>query len=88
MRFSHVVGAVLPAVALAANTTTEEGILSSGNVDLGTWAAAYAKATDLIAQMTNEEKVSVITGGSVSGAVNWTALEFKDGTQSVEGKLS
>ncbi|PMD41999.1 glycoside hydrolase family 3 protein [Hyaloscypha variabilis F] len=51
---------------------------------MGAWADAYAKAVALVAQLTNEEKVTIITGGSVS-SVNWTALEFKDGTQGVQG---
>ncbi len=71
------------------NTTTTdssaEGLLSSGNVDMGAWADAYARAVALVAQLTNEEKVTIITGGSVS-SVNWTALEFKDGTQGVQGR--
>ena len=66
------------------NTTATEGILSSGSVDLGDWADAYTKAAALVAQLTNEEKITIITGGSVS-SVNWTALEFKDGTEGVQG---
>ena len=86
---------LLPSVAIAqnstsfSNTTTDsssEGLLSSENVELGAWAYAYAKATALVAQLTNEEKVTIITGGSVS-SVNWTALEFKDGTQGVQGRI-
>lgn len=85
------VGCLLFASATRAQNTTSsnttsstEGLLSSGNVDLGDWADAYAKATALVAQMTNDEKISLITGSSGS-SVNWTALEFKDGTQSVQG---
>jgi beta-glucosidase len=52
---------------------------------MGAWADAYARAVALVAQLTNEEKVTIITGGSVS-SVNWTALEFKDGTQGVQGR--
>ena len=95
---SRLLGALLlPSRAIAQNststsntTTTDsstEGLLSSGNVDMGAWADAYAKAVALVAQLTNEEKVAVMTGGSVS-SVNWTALEFKDGTQGVQGKLN
>ena len=91
-----VLGALLlPSAALAQNTTSSsnttttesstQGLLSSGNVDLGAWADAYDKAVALVAQLTNEEKVTVMTGGSVS-SVNWTALQFKDGTQGVQGK--
>ncbi|KUJ21483.1 beta-glucosidase D [Mollisia scopiformis] len=77
--------AVAQNTTASTNTTTAaEGILSSGDVDLGTWTDAYAKAVALIAELTNEEKITIITGGSVT-SVNWTALEFKDGTQSVQG---
>jgi beta-glucosidase len=68
------------------NTTTG-GLLSSGNFDLGAWTGAYAKATAFVAQLTNEEKITIITGGSVSSSVDWTALEFKDGTESVQGRF-
>ena len=85
---------LLPGAAFAQNSTsssnttsdsTTEGLLSSGNIEMGAWADAYAKAVALVAQLTNEEKVTIMTGGSVS-SVNWTALEFKDGTQGVQGK--
>ncbi len=73
------------AVFAASNTTTAaaEGILSSGEVELGDWAAAYAKATALVAELTNQEKITIITGGSVDSV--WTALAFKDGTQGIQG---
>lgn len=85
--------ALLVPLAVAQNTTSSnttssstEGILSSGEVDLGDWADAYAKATALVAQLTNDEKITIITGGSVTGSsVNWTALEFKDGAEGVQG---
>lgn len=48
------------------------------------WQAAYEKAKLMVAGMTNEEKISVITGSSVSSA-NWTALQAKDGDQGIEG---
>lgn len=48
------------------------------------WQAAYEKAKLMVDGMTNEEKISVITGSSVSSA-NWTALESKDGDQGVIG---
>lgn len=90
-----IASALLLPIALAQNTIssantnsiTGEAILSSGEVSLGEWADAYAKATALIAQLTNEEKITIITGGSVP-SVNWTAVEFKDGTQGVQGAAS
>lgn len=83
-------GLLLPSVVLAQNSTTNTttsgvvGILSDNNVALGDWADAYAKATALVAQMSNEDKITVITGGSLS-ALNWTVLEYKDGSEGVEG---
>lgn len=87
-------GFLLPFVAAQSSTTfsnttsitnsTTEGLLSSGNVELGDWSDAYAKATALVAKLTNSEKITLITGGSVS-SVNWTALEFKDSTQGPQG---
>lgn len=53
-------------------------------VALGDWETAYEQATAFVAQLTNSEKLSLVTGSDVS-SVNWTALEFKDGTQGVQG---
>lgn len=53
---------------------------------LGDWQAAYDKAVALVTKLTNDEKVSIITGGSAVGSLaNWTALEFKDSTQGPQG---
>ncbi|PBP17340.1 beta-glucosidase D [Diplocarpon rosae] len=67
------------------NTTTSStasSILSSGAVDLGDWADAYAKATALVSRLSNADKISIITAQSASG---WTAMQFKDGTQGPQG---
>lgn len=87
-------GLIVPIAALAQNSTSSngttsqpDGILSSGAVDLGVWADAYAKATSLVSKLTNNEKISVITGRSVT-ALNWTSLAFKDGTQGVQGNTT
>lgn len=40
------------------------------------------KAQALVSQLTNAEKVELITGSDVA-SVNWTALKFKDGDQGV-----
>jgi len=53
-------------------------------VDLGDWEAAYTQAIAFVAQLTNTEKIQLITGSDVS-SVNWSALQFKDGTQGVQG---
>lgn len=70
--------------AASATNSTSASLLSSGNVDLGEYQAAYEKAKALVAQLTNAQKISVITGGSVSSnstnsSASWTALTNKDG---------
>jgi beta-glucosidase len=87
--FRNIAGVLLlPTSILTVNSastnSSTEGILASGTVELGAWTDAYAKATALVSQLTNQEKITIITGGSVD-SVNWTALEFKDGTESVQG---
>ncbi|KAM3072261.1 hypothetical protein ACMFMG_009077, partial [Clarireedia jacksonii] len=92
------VGALLPSaihgntLSKRANTVTTynatsavAGILSNGLVDLGEWKDAYDQAVTLVSSMTNAEKLSIITGGSVESSANWTALSFKDGTQGPQG---
>lgn len=53
-------------------------------VALGDWEAAYEQAVAFVAGLTNDEKLSIATGSDVTSA-NWTALEFKDGSQGVQG---
>ncbi|PQE27536.1 beta-glucosidase D protein [Rutstroemia sp. NJR-2017a BBW] len=72
-------------VATSNATSTATGILSNGLVDLGEWKDAYDQAVTLVSGMTNAEKLSIITGGSVESSSNWTALSFKDGTQGPQG---
>ncbi|KAH8687319.1 putative beta-glucosidase D [Tricladium varicosporioides] len=84
---------LLPYLATAQNSTASSnsssstgGLLSNGNVDLGDWADAYAKAKALVSKLTNEEKITLITGNSITGgSVNWTALQVVDGTQGPQG---
>lgn len=64
--------------------SSSSSLLSSGAVDLGEYQAAYEKAKAFVAQLTNAQKISIITGGSVSSnssnsSVSWTALTNKDG---------
>ncbi|TVY89361.1 putative beta-glucosidase D, partial [Lachnellula willkommii] len=69
--------------ASSSQLTGSESLLSSGNVALqGDWAVAYNKASALIAGLTNDDKVNIITGADVF-SINWTALVFKDGPQGV-----
>lgn len=62
----------------------QEFTLTLSTVYLGEWQSAYTQAAALVAQLTNTEKISLITGSDVA-SVNWTALEFKDGTMGVQG---
>lgn len=84
---SHIIGAfLLPLAVKAQNTNTSSTnsyILSSGAIDLGDWADAYAKASAFVAGLTNAEKIDLVTGGDIASS-NWTALQFKDGDQSVQ----
>lgn len=57
----------------SANYTAQ--LLSSGNVKLGEWQAAFDKASDFVAGLTTTEKLSIITGGSVG---NFSALNMLD----------
>ena len=82
---SVVVGAALLSVGSAASNTTSTNsssaaLLSSGTVQLGIYADAYAKAKAYVAQLSNTDKLSIITGGDVSAPnSSWTALVQKDG---------
>jgi hypothetical protein len=62
MKGRLIIEAFLAPAAVCAQNTTDEGLLSSGNVDLGEWAGVYAKATAFVAQLTNEEKITIIAG--------------------------
>ncbi|KAK6600301.1 hypothetical protein H4I96_07627 [Botrytis cinerea] len=81
----HIVGAfLLPLTVGATNSSSVEGLLSSNNVDLGAWSAAYSKAQAFIAELSNEDKLNLITGNDIASA-NWTSLVFLDGTQGPQG---
>lgn len=68
-----------------ASNATERGLINSGTVDLGDWADAYSKAKSFVAALTTAEKYSLITGGSITNSsLNFTALEFKDGSEGVQ----
>lgn len=49
-----------------------------GNVD-----AAYQKAKEFVSRLSNSEKISIITGESITGNNTWTAYEAKDGAAGV-----
>ncbi|KAI9737546.1 MAG: hypothetical protein M1834_009701 [Cirrosporium novae-zelandiae] len=49
------------------------------------WSIAFLKAAAFVSQLTNEEKLSLITGSSInSSSVTFEALNFGDGTEGVQ----
>ncbi|KAF2141089.1 glycoside hydrolase family 3 protein [Aplosporella prunicola CBS 121167] len=64
--------------------STSPSVLSSGKNRLGEWQSAYEKAASLVVGLTNDEKITIITGGSISGNNTWNALSFKDGMMGVQ----
>ena len=64
----------------ASTSTTTLALLADGNVNLGIASAAYEKAKAFVATLTNAQKISIITGSSISdGNITWTALASKNG---------
>ncbi|KAF7187659.1 putative beta-glucosidase D [Pseudocercospora fuligena] len=72
--------------AEAANSSSSAALLSSGHVHLGEYQDAYNKAKAFVANLTNAQKVSIITGGSINGTSSWTALANKDGFAGINGQ--
>ncbi|KAL1305765.1 hypothetical protein AAFC00_007343 [Neodothiora populina] len=61
------------------------GLINELDIDFGDWAQAYDKASSFVAALTTAEKYSIITGGRISNSsLNFTALEFKDGSEGVQ----
>lgn len=56
-------------------------------VSLGDAEAAYQKAKAFVATLTNDQKISIITGESLTGNATWTALEAKDGAAGVNNQF-
>ncbi|KAI9739036.1 MAG: hypothetical protein M1834_007248 [Cirrosporium novae-zelandiae] len=71
-----------------ATATTTTAVTSSAAATanaVGDWAASYAKAKAFVSELTNEEKLELITGSDInSSSVSWDALEMKDGSQGVQ----
>ncbi|CAN8103469.1 unnamed protein product [Discula destructiva] len=71
------------------NSTTTQGtisaLLSDGYVDLGDAETAYQSAKTFVAGLTNAQKISIITGESLTG--KWTALENKDGAAGINNQF-
>ena len=65
---------------LAPISTPLTHLLTLNVVDLGEYEASYQKAKAFVAQLTNSQKVAIITGSSFNGTnATWTALTNKDG---------
>ena len=82
MRTFVALGALLPSAQAANVSSSSAALLSSGNLDLGVYDAAYNKATAFVSKLSNAQKVSIITGSSVTNGSNgtsWTAYANKDG---------
>ncbi|KAF7537615.1 hypothetical protein G7054_g3584 [Neopestalotiopsis clavispora] len=73
------------------NTTTPDPsatspynpILANGAVDLGIAQAAYDKATAFVAGLSNDQKITIIGGGSLTGNATWNTLQLRDGESGV-----
>ncbi|GKT50491.1 putative beta-glucosidase D [Colletotrichum spaethianum] len=63
--------------------STTSAILSDGYVSFGRYDDAYQKAKAFVATLNNAQKVSIITGQSVTGNATWTALNNKDGASGI-----
>jgi hypothetical protein len=72
------------------NTTSSASslaILADGNVDLGIAAEAYEKAVAFVSSLTNAQKISIITGQSLTDDnATWNALSSKDGASGINSK--
>lgn len=55
-------------------------------VHLGEYQDAYDKAKAFVSNLTNAQKISIITGGNVNGTSSWTALANKDGFAGINGQ--
>ncbi|WYZ33836.1 hypothetical protein EsH8_I_000112 [Colletotrichum jinshuiense] len=65
------------------SSSSTNAILADGYVSLGPYDEAYQKAKSFVATLDNAQKVSIITGQSVTGNATWTALNNKDGVSGV-----
>ncbi|KAF2687644.1 glycoside hydrolase family 3 protein [Lentithecium fluviatile CBS 122367] len=65
-------------------SNSSSGLLSADPETLGNWADAYSKAKAFVSQLTNAQKVSIITAGdfttnsSSASNISWTAYTSKD----------
>ncbi|KAL6915451.1 hypothetical protein FSST1_006946 [Fusarium sambucinum] len=69
---------------VASELTSTSAILDDDYVSLnGRFNNAYEEAKSFVAKLNNTEKITIITGGSLSGNNNWTALNAKDGVSGI-----
>ncbi|OLN85832.1 putative beta-glucosidase D [Colletotrichum chlorophyti] len=69
--------------ALSNTTSSPSAILADGYVSLGPFEAAYKKAQSFVSTLDNSQKVSIITGQSITGNATWAALNNKDGVSGI-----
>ena len=68
------------ATANPTSSNSSTALLSSGTVQLGIYAEAYTKAKAFVSQLSNTQKLSIVTGSDVTSSnASWTALSAKDG---------
>ncbi|KAL3481326.1 glycoside hydrolase superfamily [Aspergillus californicus] len=83
MRIIALAAAALFGLTSASDSTL--GLLNENGVSLGKWQAAYKKASAFTAGLTTDQKLSLITGSSVSSSdATFTALEFLDGDMGLQ----
>ncbi|XEV01614.1 hypothetical protein FSHL1_006901 [Fusarium sambucinum] len=69
---------------VASELTSTSAILDDDYVSLnGRFNNAHEEAKSFVAKLNNTEKITIITGGSLSGNNNWTALNAKDGVSGI-----
>ncbi|PYH67878.1 putative beta-glucosidase D [Aspergillus vadensis CBS 113365] len=67
--------------ALASENTSSIGILGHNGVDLGTWEAAYERASKFVAKLNTTQKVSIVTGGGATvDGETFPGMDFNDGS--------
>ncbi|KAL5356299.1 putative beta-glucosidase D [Aspergillus floccosus] len=72
--------------ALGLSSSSDRGLLSSGDVSLGDWQQAYRKASAFVSKLNTTEKIELITGSDVSttDGETFTALQFLDGDMGLQ----
>jgi hypothetical protein len=73
-------GSTIAAASNSSTSTNTVALLANGDVDLGVYASAYAKAVEFVNELNNTQKISLISGTAVSGSnTTFNALTKRDG---------